>query len=91
DSLFKVELINTAPGAPLPDLLQAFIAPLPGQEVLSLKIIASAQGELTDAYAPGAAGTPATLQVTQTSPTAPGQGVPGQDGFPAEHVIVQPN
>ena len=41
-SLLKVTLINLAPGAPLPDLIQLVAAPEPGQELLAMSIHAEA-------------------------------------------------
>ncbi len=65
DSLFKIVFINTAPGAPLPDLEQFFVAPLPGQELKSLYIYARADGTLRAAFGV-ADGTPGRATVTQT-------------------------
>ena len=43
-SMLKVTLINTAPGAPLPDLIQLVVAPEPGQELRAISIHAEATG-----------------------------------------------
>jgi hypothetical protein len=47
-SLLEVTLINAAPGAPLPDLIQLVAAPEPGQELRAISIHAEAIGKLTD-------------------------------------------
>jgi hypothetical protein len=44
-SMLKVTLINTAPGAPLPDLIQLVVAPEPGQELRAMSIHAEATSE----------------------------------------------
>jgi len=48
NSMLTVTFINTSPGAPLPDLIQVFAEPKPGQEVLALSIRATAIGTLPD-------------------------------------------
>jgi hypothetical protein len=50
-STLKMTFINTAPGAPLPDLIQLVAAPEPGQELLALSIHAEAIGESARAEA----------------------------------------
>src|SRR5262249_54563265 len=59
DSLLAVKFINTKPGAPLPDLLQLFNDPAPGQVPLAISIKAAASGEFAD-------GTPGRAEMTQT-------------------------
>lgn len=59
DSLLHVKFINTAPGDPLPDLIQLVFFPQPGQELLFLSFQASAFGPRSD-------GTPGGLKVIQT-------------------------
>lgn len=49
-SSFKVTFINTAPGAPLPDLIQLAVVPEPGQEILSIAANCNAKGQLHAAY-----------------------------------------
>ncbi|MHC4140440.1 MAG: hypothetical protein ACYSUF_00700 [Planctomycetota bacterium] len=46
NSLLRVKFINTAPGAPLPDLLQLLFLPEPEQETLFLTVVATAEGPL---------------------------------------------
>jgi hypothetical protein len=86
ESFFHVRFINTAPGAPLPDLLQLFFAPEPGQEATFLSFHAHGGGPLRAAFGVPD-GTPGRLTVTQTGlfkfQTLP----PGSDdNFPAERV-----
>ena len=86
---FHVKFTNPAPGAPLPDVLQLFFAPLEGQEVLMLSIHYTAFGKL---HSPSgfAEGTPGRLTCTQTGIFFSGfHGAVG-DGFPAESIILQP-
>lgn len=49
-SVFEIKFINTAPGAPLPDLMQLLFAPEPGQEVVALHTTCNAKGEFHAAY-----------------------------------------
>lgn len=49
-SSFRVTFINTAPGAPLPDLIQLAVVPEPGQEILSIAANCNAKGQLHAAY-----------------------------------------
>lgn len=49
-SSFRVTFINTAPGAPLPDLIQLAVVPEPGQEILSISTHCNAKGQLHAAY-----------------------------------------
>lgn len=46
NSTFRVRFINTAPGAPMPDLLQLVIFPEPGQELVSIATHCNARGPL---------------------------------------------
>ena len=46
NSLFKVTFINTAPGAPMPDLIQLVIFPEPGQELKAISLQCNAKGPL---------------------------------------------
>jgi hypothetical protein len=87
----KVVLINTAPGAPIPDLVDAFILgnTLPGQELQSLAFRSSGSGPM-HAEAGVPEGTPGSLIVTQTGLFTTGfHGAVG-DGFPAESVFLNP-
>ena len=89
DVLFQVKFINTAPGAPLPDLLQLFFAPEPGQEVRMLAIDARAKGTLREAYGVPE-GTPGTLADIQSGLFMTHfMGATG-DGFPVERITIQP-
>jgi hypothetical protein len=89
ESFLKVTFINTGPGVPIPDLLQLFFAPEPGQEVTFLGFHAHGSGPLRAAFGVPD-GTPGRLTVTQTAllefETLP----PGSDdNFPAERVELQ--
>jgi hypothetical protein len=64
DVLMQVVFINTAPGAPMPDLIQLIAAPLPGQEFKSISIAATADGTLRSAFGVPD-GTPGMASVTQ--------------------------
>ena len=44
------DFINTAPGDPLPDLIQLFVFPEPGQEVLDFRYNNKANGPLTELF-----------------------------------------
>lgn len=50
NSTFEVTFINTALGAPLPDLIQLAIVPEPGQEILKVKASCSTTGPLHAAF-----------------------------------------
>jgi len=89
DSLLHVRFINTAPGAPLPDLLQlnSFPDTLPGVELKFLAFNASATGPLTAAFGV-AEGTPGKLTIVQTGLMTKGEN-PGRalkDLFPVEDI-----
>lgn len=79
ESLLHVKFINTAPGAPLPDLIQLFVAPEPGQEIVFLSFYARADGPLAD-------GTPGRVQVVQTGLFMTAFKGATADGFPAERI-----
>jgi hypothetical protein len=72
----EVEFSLPAPGLPIPDLVQLLYAPLPGQEVHSIKFYARAEGLLH--------GKPAILEVSQAGLSNP---VPQSDGIPAQVTI----
>ena len=65
NSLLKVTFTNTAPGAPLPDLIQLLVAPEPGQELLAFFADADASGTLPD-------GTPARAGSDQAAKVVDG-------------------
>ena len=85
DSLFEVVLINTAPGAPLPDMLQLFIAPLPGQEPRFMSFYARAVGTYR-ALAGVPDGTPGRAEITQTGLFMTSFMGAVADAFPAERI-----
>ena len=90
--VLQVEFTNTAMGAPLPDLVNAFILGngLPGQSLTTLSFRSSGSGPLHAAFGVPE-GTPGTLTVSQTGLlTHTFQGCPG-DAFPAEVVRVVAN
>ena len=87
----RVVFKNTAPGAPLPDLIVAFILGqgLPGQELVSLSFYYDGTG-LLRALAGVPEGTPGRCTVVQTGLFMTGfHGATG-DGFPAERVTIRP-
>jgi hypothetical protein len=95
-SLLHVVFVNTAPGAPMPDLLQISSAAfrLPGQEFLSVAIYARAEGTLREASGLPE-GTPGFAQVTETGLFDTGAGHQDDnahpfDGFPVEHINFGP-
>ena len=49
-SFYQIEFINTAPGDPLPDLLQIVFFPEEGQEVLRTHLTNRAKGPLTELF-----------------------------------------
>jgi hypothetical protein len=65
ESLLQVKFINSAPGAPLPDLIQLFFFPEEDQEILFVSFKARADGTLREAFGVPD-GTPGRVQVTQT-------------------------
>jgi len=106
ESHFHVEFTNSAPGAPLPDLVcinasqavpPCFIQVCPiGFELDFLQEVASITGSLHSPFAPE--GTPGQLKVTQLGPNAscdpslkPSCGHgPLSDGFPVESIDLRP-
>lgn len=87
DSFLNVDFINTAPGAPLPDLLQLSAAPLAGQELKTLRFLWRAAGPLTALYGVSE-GTPGRCTIQQNGVLVPGSSnhLVGGDGFPAEFI-----
>ncbi len=90
DAHFQVEFINTAPGAPLPDVVTAFILgeAAPGQELERLSFHSSGTGTLHAVYGVPE-GTPGAMNVDETGLIGHTfQGCPG-DAFPVEHIDVR--
>jgi hypothetical protein len=85
DSTLTVQFINTAPGAPLPDLIQLAAFPRPGQELKAIAIRAQADGELRAAFGV-ADGTPGRAEVIQVGLFLAGFHGAVADGFPAERI-----
>jgi hypothetical protein len=87
----QVVFTNTAPGAPLPDLVNAFILgnAAPGQQLLTLSFHSDGFGPLRSAFGV-AEGTRGEVVVTQTGNfKTSGHGMGVTDGFPAETVSVK--
>jgi hypothetical protein len=95
DSVLKVVFNNTAPGAPLPDLVNAFQLgnALPGQELVSIAFRGTATGPLHALAGLGPEGTPGLCLVVQTgldfTKTFNPKSRPGVDHFPAELVELR--
>lgn len=89
-SHFRVDLKNTAPGAPLPDLVDAFILgnAAPGQELRFLSFRADGSGPLHAQFGV-ADGTPGKLVVSQTGILMTQFQGATADGFPAERVDLR--
>lgn len=80
--------INTAPGAPMPDIMQILYAPEEGQELLWFALSATANGPLREAYGVPD-GTPGKMTVRQTGNfLGSGQGALA-DGFPVEQIRLR--
>ena len=96
-SQLQVKFINTAPGAPLPDLIQLFVFPEAGQEPLFFGLRNRAKGPLRDAFgvADGTPGLATGVQSGLLGNPQCGAGGPSAvaDCFPAErielHVVGQ--
>lgn len=89
DSQLQVVFTIAGPGAPLPDLMQLFVAPGPGQELISLAFRARGEGTLRAAFGV-ADGTPGRLTVTQTGTLfRTGFGGATADGYPAEMINLK--
>jgi hypothetical protein len=83
-----VLFINTAMGAPMPDIFKILVDPDPGQELLWFALSATANGPLREAYGVPD-GTPGKMTVRQTGNfIGSGQGALA-DGFPVEHINLQ--
>ena len=88
---FSVSFKNTAPGAPLPDLVNAFILgnAAPGQELRTLAFRSEGDGPLHAAFGV-AEGTPGHLTVSQTGLLMTGFHGATNDAFPVERVDLHP-
>lgn len=80
--LLKLTLINTAPGAPLPDLVQLFVAPEDGQELTKLSFYGQADGLLAD-------GTPGRVEIAETGLLMTHFMGATADGFPVEQIVLR--
>jgi len=87
----NVTFKNTAPGAPLPDLVNAFILgnTAPGQELRTLSFRSDGDGPLHAAFGV-AEGTPGHLTVTETGLFMTGFHGATSDAFPVERVDLHP-
>jgi hypothetical protein len=62
---FHISFINTAPGAPLPDIIQVLFLPAAGQEAIQVNIASTATGTLRSAFGVPD-GTPGMLDAVST-------------------------
>ena len=94
DSVLQVRFTNTAPGAPLPDLVNwlSLGNGLPGQELTFLAFRGTATGPLHALAGLGPEGTPGLCFVVQTGlfmKSFNPKSRPGKDAFPAELVELR--
>jgi hypothetical protein len=82
DIHMTLTLTNTAPGDPIPDLIQLLVVPATGQELLAVSVVASA-GE------PFASGGSGQLQTVQRGLFFTPSGSPNWDLFPAERITLR--
>ena len=83
DCFLQVTFTNTAPGAPLPDLIQLTFVPEPGQAFVTQSLRCTGTGQMAD-------GSLARLVIAQTGLFhASGQGATA-DGFPSERIDLHP-
>jgi len=87
DNTMQAKFINTAPGLPMPDLLQLFFDPQPGQEVVWLMFRGHAAGTLRAAFGVPD-GTPGRLTDIQNGLFMTGFMGAVSDGFPAERINI---
>lgn len=80
-SILRVKFINTAPGAPMPDLIQLVFFPESGQELIWVAFVGTAEGTTPD-------GATACLHATQTGLFMTGFHGAVSDGFPAEVIDI---
>jgi hypothetical protein len=91
DCEFQVRIVNTAPGAPLPDLFDAFVLGngAPGVELVFLSFSGQATGTLHEGAIVGVPeGTPGRAATHQTGVFMSGFHGAAGDGFPAESVTL---
>jgi hypothetical protein len=89
DAFLHIVFVNTAPGAPLPDLMAVGYDPAAPPYFRSIGGQMSAHGPLTAEYGV-AEGTPGMCKIAQTGLLATsGQGRALQDAFPAESILLQ--
>ena len=89
DSVLTVDFINTAPGAPLPNLLNLIFAPGAGQEIKMISFVATAFGPLRPAFGVPDE-TPGSVHTTQRGLYGvPGQGQGLDNDFPAERIVIK--
>ena len=89
DSHLLVKFINTAPGVPLPDLIQLLFAPEIGQELLSLAMRCNAEGPLHEGFDDVEDGTPGRAIVLETGLFMTGYHGAVADGFPVEKINLK--
>ncbi len=89
-SHLKVVFINNKPvGGELPDLVQLFLSPEDGQELLSYVFTAQGIGPLTESFEGVPAGTIGKLTIAQTFSPPSCQNI-GNDCFPVEKISLVP-
>jgi hypothetical protein len=89
DSILTVSFINTAPGAPIPNLNNLIFFPLPGQELKFVSIVATAFGPLRALFGVPDE-TPGSAHTTQRGLFGvPGQGQGLDNDFPAERIVIK--
>ncbi len=87
NSHLHVKFTNTAPGDPLPDLLQLLLAPAEGQALLYMQFVANAEGPLDDGLVMTPPdGTFGCLHTTQLNPAVQNNDI--NDGVVAEFIDI---
>ncbi len=87
-SHYEIKFINTAPGDPLPDILQVAFCPEEGQEITFIRGAVNVRGTFRELYGVPE-GTPGHMQITQTGLFMTGFHGAVEDGFPAEHIKLR--
>lgn len=82
-SIWDIRFINTAPGAPMPDMMQLIFAPESGQEIISIRASCTAKGEFHAAFGvpEGTRGNARINQILRV--------VDGNFTFPVERVLLR--